>query len=117
MEPTPLYESHYGRQGDLYHLILNGEADEQIRPDMLATLEIILPVLQTAQERFPGLFAELVHFDINPGFNAPPPSKTGVHPEEISITPQQMRQISDLGATWTVTIYPSDEDESEAPAA
>ncbi len=71
-------------------------------------IKMLLPLLKEAKQRFPEIFAQVEKFDFSVGWDAPPSAPAPFTSEEVTLPPDLMRELADLGATYSVTIYPHD---------
>lgn len=74
----------------------------------MGNLIALLPLLKEAKQRFPEIFAQLKKFDFSVGWDAPESPPAPRRSEEFTLPPHLMRELAELGATYTVTIYPHD---------
>lgn len=90
---------------DKWLLQLDHTQEPKLRYPM-QNIMALLPLLREAKERFPETFTQLEKIQFSVIWEAPPSPPAPRCFEEVSLPPELMRELADLGATYSVQIYP-----------
>ena len=105
----PLADILYSGQGENgeWHICLEAEGSGEHGNHPVQDIAKLIEVLKEARTQFTEVFAAFTRFDFNVGWQS---SKT--RPKGAFTLPvDQLKDMVELGATLTVSIYPPDEDD------
>lgn len=105
----PLVDVLFCGQGENagWHICLEAEGSGERGNHPVQDIAKLIEILKEARTQFAEVFASFTRFDFNVGWQSSKTRPKG----EFTLPVDQLKDMVDLGAHLTVTIYPSDEND------